>query len=647
MQTPEYTELIVNNIGGIEHTEITIQPGVTTLAGRNATNRTSLLRALNEALGGTQGSVRRGADDEEGHVTLRTPDQTITRTLCQCGETITRSGEPYTTNPSVIDLYVSLFGFNEIRQLIENGDRDEIAAHLGDRLMAPVDTATLRAEIDEFQEQKQEIDSQLQQIDAAKDALPELEKEQQECRTQIDKLNKQIRAKRDSFSQLEGNNEATETIINRLDELETLQEEVEYLSSQIEDKEETIAETTERLDAHHDHLADIENQLEELSVPDADRVKELEEREEQVRQTASHIDSLVEVSQNLSTTDGLADILDNCEHELSKTAIDSLKTGSNVCFLCGNQVSSDILCHRVEELTSTATALHEVADEITTEVEALREQRQPLEDLRQERSECQNTLNKLEHRIEKDEHRLTELEEERDEKQDQIDDLHDQIADMKDDRLQTYNEQATELANLQEKRATVKAKLNQITDQLTEHESLIADEAHLREKKADLTDRITQRRDRVTTKEQRVQETMATYMDALVDQLDYDSIAGAYIDRTPTDNPADVSQFDVVIERCVDGDVIEERDLTTISESERALIGLVVALAGYAAHDVAADVPYLLLDSVEEFDPGRLANLFEYLWTKTEIEHIVAAVLPPGASAITMVHTEISADELT
>lgn len=37
--TEEHAELTVDNIGGIDRTEIALSPGVTTLTGRNATNR--------------------------------------------------------------------------------------------------------------------------------------------------------------------------------------------------------------------------------------------------------------------------------------------------------------------------------------------------------------------------------------------------------------------------------------------------------------------------------------------------------------------------------------------------------------------------------------------------------------------------------
>jgi recombinational DNA repair ATPase RecF len=42
-QLESAAELDVQNIGGIDETSVVFEPGVSVLAGRNATNRTSLL----------------------------------------------------------------------------------------------------------------------------------------------------------------------------------------------------------------------------------------------------------------------------------------------------------------------------------------------------------------------------------------------------------------------------------------------------------------------------------------------------------------------------------------------------------------------------------------------------------------------------
>ena len=40
------------NVGGLSESEVTLQPGVTVLRGKNATGRTSLLKGLTGVLGG-------------------------------------------------------------------------------------------------------------------------------------------------------------------------------------------------------------------------------------------------------------------------------------------------------------------------------------------------------------------------------------------------------------------------------------------------------------------------------------------------------------------------------------------------------------------------------------------------------------------
>ena len=63
--TEEHAELSVENVGGIDSTEIAFSPGVTCLTGRNATNRTSLLQALMATLGSDHVSLKTGVDHGE------------------------------------------------------------------------------------------------------------------------------------------------------------------------------------------------------------------------------------------------------------------------------------------------------------------------------------------------------------------------------------------------------------------------------------------------------------------------------------------------------------------------------------------------------------------------------------------------------
>jgi predicted ATPase len=71
-------ERSVTAIGGIDDTDVTFQAGVTILAGRNASNRISLLQALMVALGSDAVSLK--DDTDERHIELTVGDETYTRT---------------------------------------------------------------------------------------------------------------------------------------------------------------------------------------------------------------------------------------------------------------------------------------------------------------------------------------------------------------------------------------------------------------------------------------------------------------------------------------------------------------------------------------------------------------------------------------
>ena len=120
-QVESAAELDVQNIGGIEETSVIFDPGVTVLAGRNATNRTSLLQAVMSALGSDNVSIK--ADAEEAHVELILGGETYTRTLEHRNGTIAISGEPYLEDSTVADLFAFLLESNDARRaVVTNGD---------------------------------------------------------------------------------------------------------------------------------------------------------------------------------------------------------------------------------------------------------------------------------------------------------------------------------------------------------------------------------------------------------------------------------------------------------------------------------------------------------------------------------------------
>jgi hypothetical protein len=138
--------------------------------------------------------------------------------------------------------------------------------------------------------------------------------------------------------------------------------------------------------------------------------------------------------------------------------------------------------------------------------------------------------------------------------------------------------------------------------------------------------------------EQGLVEQFNDQMGAVIDLLDYENIARVRLDRRKHDTGGrgsePTTEFELTITReDADGAVYEDR-LGNLSESERTVIGLVVALTGYLVHDVHEICPVMLLDSIEMIDGARINRLIDHF--STYQAYLVAALLPGDADAITL-----------
>ena len=194
----------VRNIGGIDEASVTLPDGVSILTGRNATNRTSFLQALMAGLGSRQSSLK--GDAEEGEVSLELNNKTYTRTLQRRGDSVAFGGEPYLEDPGVADLFAFLLENNEARQAVARGD------DLREIIMRPIDTDAIDAEIRECKRERDNLESEIEQLDNLERDLPDLEADRREkveeletaqeelesVRAELDKLNAGVEESRRS-----------------------------------------------------------------------------------------------------------------------------------------------------------------------------------------------------------------------------------------------------------------------------------------------------------------------------------------------------------------------------------------------------------------------------------------------------------------
>lgn len=205
------------NIGGIDEATVDLESGVNVLAGRNATNRTSFLRAIMGALGSDAVSMK--GDAEEAEIELELGDSTYQRRFVREDDTVRSSGEPYLEDPELAELFAFLLESNEARRAVATG-RD-----LRDLIMRPVDLEVIKAEISRLEATKEDLDEEIESIEARKRDLPDLEAER-------NRLDDEIAETRDELADTEA-------------EIEEADADVEAQQADQEELEEKLAELRE------------------------------------------------------------------------------------------------------------------------------------------------------------------------------------------------------------------------------------------------------------------------------------------------------------------------------------------------------------------------------------------------------------------
>jgi predicted ATP-dependent endonuclease of OLD family len=228
--------LRIQKIGGIDDLSLTFQPGVTVLAGRNATNRTSILRAIMAAFGSDDVSVKGDADT--GKVELELGDQTYSRTLTQTSDSIRFSGDPHPVDTTITETFAFLLETNDARQAVLSQQ------NLRDVIMRPVNTHEIEAEISQLKTERANVESEIDEIESLKGDLPELEQKRTSLKTEIEETRTQLEAKRDELDELDGDveekQEQNEKLEAKLDEIRSTRSELEEVRYDLETEQETL-----------------------------------------------------------------------------------------------------------------------------------------------------------------------------------------------------------------------------------------------------------------------------------------------------------------------------------------------------------------------------------------------------------------------
>jgi DNA repair exonuclease SbcCD ATPase subunit len=624
-------------VGGIDETDVELGPGVNVLAGRNATNRTSLLQAIMAALGSERASLK--GDAEQGYVEMTIGGETYSRTLRRTNGGIAFDGDPYLDDPELADLFAFLLESNESRRAVARG------ANLRELIMRPVDTDAIRTDIDQLESEKRDVESRLEELRSRKDRLPELEQRQERLESELESLEEELEEKREELDDAdldveEGREEQAE-LQSKLSELRDLR-------SDLDDVEFDLETERESLRSLRSERSGLESELSEFTDEPGSEKTELEAEIQRLRDRKRELDTVVSQLQNLiqfnegvleGEGERIFDLLHEHEGESGAGSLTDqlVDNGTVTCWTCGSEVSRESIEGTVTDLQNLRKKKVSERTSVRSELDDLKSEVESIEQAEQRRTNVRRKYERLGDQISATEDRIARLEDSRQELTDEIRSLEETVEDLREEDFGRVLDLHKEVNQLEFDRDRKRDELSEVRDEIEEIERAGDRVDDLESERASLTERLEDLRTRIARLESDAVENFNEHMERVLDILGYENLERIWIERTEREvregrRKVKKSHFDLHVVRNTESGAAYEDTVDHLSESEREVTGLVFALAGYLVHDVHEAVPFVLLDSLEAVDSNRIAKLVDYF--RDYPQHLVVALLPEDAAAL-------------
>jgi len=630
----ERAEITVENIGGIESTQVSMAPGVTVLEGENATNRTSLLQSIMAGLGSNDVTIKGDAD--EAAVELTVDGDTYTRTLSRNGSTIHTDGDPYLDDPTLADLYAFLLGSNEARRAVRNNEA------LREIIMRPVDTDQIQREIEELLDQRRDIDAELDEIESLKDRLPKLEERRTQLEADLEETKEELAAKEEELAErdddVKESRKEKEEVEDRLSALRDRRAELEDVRYDLQTERESLEAT--RTDKR-----EVETELEELPEAPVGEISELEVSLEDLRERKRNLETEVTEVQNVigfnqeMLEDGDDTIVAPEDTKEGEVTEELLADDTVPCWTCGSEVQREQIESTIEQLQERSESKLGEVSRIEDEIAELNYEIRSLREQQQRREELERGLEKAERDIDDSEAAIEELTTRRDDLEREIEELEAEIEELQDedDAYEEILDLHKEANQLEYELGRLEGDLEDVAEEIAEIEDRLDDVDALESQRASIEEEIEELRTRIDRIEADAIEEFNEHIDAVLSILEYSNLERVWLERIEREvqegrRKVEKSVFELHIVRQTDGGATYEDTIEHLSESEREVTGLIFAFAGYLAHDVHEICPFMLLDSVEAIDADRIAELVEYV--EEYSEYLVVALLAEDAAAL-------------
>lgn len=572
--------LDIHNVAGIREGSATLHRGVNAVRGPNWQGKTSFVRALETAVG-IDATLTEG--ESEGRVELTVDGETSVVTLHRDDGVVVRGGSPYLDDEYdrvCVDLYAFLDDTNELRRAVRRGES------LEELLTRPLAFEDIEDRIADLKAEQREVESDLERACEASDELPDVQETVTHLESELEDLRTERTALLEDVGRESGGG-VDENIRERLSEARAER-------ARLDDRIDRLERAVERAEAE---LEALREERDAIDVPDLEPGEDIEavrSELEAVERDISLVQDLYSANRRI-VDEGRLDLVTDVERDLLADTVD--------CWVCGAATEIESVTTRVDRLGNRLEDLTEQAQSYRERVDRLESKQATVEAARSERRELDRQIADLEGT-------LADRRESLDRAREQVQAVEERVGTL----AESAAESEAELTDLQSEIKYTEARLadeRERLDRLSRRaERVDAHEATVEEIRAEI-EQLRQRKSRVK------QETREVFDETIQD------LVGLF--ETSFESARLTGNFDLVVAR--EG---REVSLDALSEGERELIGLVAALAGYEAYDVADRVPVLVLDGLSGLADGNLHTLVDYLDGRAE--YLVVTAHPEHTS---------------
>jgi len=434
-------------------------------------------------------------------------------------------------------------------------------------------------------------------------------------------------------------NDVEESIREVKSDIKNTQNQLSNRKAELDEKTSINLDDVDKLRAEKESVLDKINELQK-------RKSDLERKKQTIKPLRTFI---TQITNDSISANEIASVLSEFSDEYNVGADDTdvlsglLASSSNpdtVCVVCGNNTDTDHY-EQIDLLSKNVfQSINRELSQIDGEISDMMSQKGDIETKIGDVIDTQNRIDELQTEISKHTDEVDRLTSELEDLQAESDQLNAQLDNLEDE---TDDEAVQEFIRLNRDQSELIGEIKAVEGSIDRLKT------EYKNKKEDIeqADVSTERIDEIETeikslrnKEERIENEFISKfneeMDTVLSELEYEGVERIWIERkqkTVKEGRRNVEKqvFNLNIVREING-VATQDSIENLSESEREVTSLILAITGYKIHNVQDVFPIALVDSVEMVDAQRLEQLLNYL--SDYPDYLIVAALSEDVDAM-------------